>query len=37
LAKAEGVKFAKIDNGRAPCELQSGSYRFESKLEEKPR
>jgi hypothetical protein len=37
LAKAEGVKFAKIENGRTLCELQSGSYRFESKLEEKPR
>ena len=37
LAKSEGVKFTKIENGRALCELQSGSYRFESKLEEKQR
>jgi alpha-L-rhamnosidase len=35
LAKSEGVKFTKIENGRALCELQSGTYRFESKLEEK--
>jgi alpha-L-rhamnosidase len=35
LAKAEGVKFTKIENGRALCELQAGTYRFESKLEEK--
>ena len=37
LAKVEGVKFTKIENGRALCELQSGTYRFESKLEEKQR
>jgi alpha-L-rhamnosidase len=37
LAKSEGVKFTKIENGRALCELQSGTYRFESKLEEKKR
>jgi alpha-L-rhamnosidase len=35
LAKSEGVKFTKIENGRALCELQSGTYRFESKQEEK--
>jgi alpha-L-rhamnosidase len=35
LAKSEGVKFTKIENGRALCELQSGAYRFECKLEEK--
>lgn len=35
LAKAECVKFAKIENGRALCELQAGTYRFESKLEKK--
>jgi alpha-L-rhamnosidase len=37
LAKSKGVKFTKIENGRALCELQSGTYRFESKLEEKKR
>ena len=37
LAKSEGVKFTKIENGCALCELQSGTYRFESKLEEKKR
>jgi hypothetical protein len=37
LAKAEGVKFTKIENGRALCELQAGTYRFESQLEKKQR
>ena len=37
LAKSEGVKFTKIENGRALCELQSGTYRFESQLEKKQR
>jgi alpha-L-rhamnosidase len=37
LAKAEGVKFTKMKNGRAVCELQPGAYRFDSiiKQEEK--
>jgi alpha-L-rhamnosidase len=30
LAKAESVKFLKMENGRAVCELQSGTYQFES-------
>jgi hypothetical protein len=30
LAKADGVKFVKMENGRAVCGLQSGSYRFET-------
>jgi alpha-L-rhamnosidase len=32
LAQAEGVVFQTLENGRAICELQSGSYVFETKL-----
>ena len=32
LANAGGAEFLKMGNSRAVCELQSGSYTFESRL-----
>ena len=37
LAKAEGVKFTKIENGRAVCELQPGTYRFDSIIKQRAK
>jgi alpha-L-rhamnosidase len=33
LARAEGVKFVRMENHSVICELQSGSYRFEAAIE----
>jgi alpha-L-rhamnosidase len=32
LSQAEGVKFLKMEDNRTICELQSGSYRFETEI-----
>lgn len=32
LIKARGVKFLKLESGRVICEVQSGTYRFETSL-----
>jgi len=35
-AKAEGVKFLRMENGAAVCEVGSGAYRFQSTMPAKP-